>query len=243
MSLEKQKLVVDGEEYLCQLKPPSCADILRPSAEQLAKRLNVEVYRGETILVDKQQFIGYTFFPKSIEDVNVAYAKIRALHTDGRHAICSFRMPGRSFHTQQDFFDDDEHNGGSYLLNLLTAADIQSRAIVVVRIYDGTHIGPRRFNAIFDAAKSAVEKMPRNVITGKLDKVWYLDNRANNGKYPGRYQNRGMRGGHNTRGGKHHSYAEATKSPPAGYGDGALGGVTGSSPVLRNRTNPTTSLG
>ena len=82
--------------------------------------------------MEGQTFIGYSCCPKDIQEVNIAYAKLRSMHSEARHVICSCRLPGRNFHTNQTFYDDDEHNGGAFLLDLLTKADIQNRALFVV---------------------------------------------------------------------------------------------------------------
>ena len=87
---------------------------------------------GQVIEVEGQTFIGYTMTPKTMEEVNLAYVKIKGLHTEARHIVSACRLPGRNFHINQDYFDDDEHNGGSYLLRLLVSCEIQNRAIFVV---------------------------------------------------------------------------------------------------------------
>ena len=80
--------------------------------------------------VNNQTFIGYAAEVREIQDVNNVYAKLRAMHTDARHIVASFRIPKRNFHTHEDFCDNGEHNGGAFLLNLLVEADIQNRACV-----------------------------------------------------------------------------------------------------------------
>ena len=175
MTLEKGTLTVDGKKYEKEIKAPSCREILQASKELRLARLNAHVQRGETIAVEGQEFVGYTTVVKTLKDVNLAYGKVRAMHADARHVVCSCRLPSRNFHTHQDFCDDDEHSGGQFLLQLLEASEIMNRAIFVVRYYDGTHIGPSRFRAMRDAVASAIDKSSHNKVTGQFDTIWMDD--------------------------------------------------------------------
>ena len=70
------------------------------------------------------------------------------------------------------FFDDDEHGAGDYLLRFLVKEGITSRVVFVVRDYDGTHIGERRFKAMEDAVKLAILQAPMNDVNGQNDYKW-----------------------------------------------------------------------
>ena len=225
MSFKKGKLTVDGAEYVDSIKPPSCAEILRPTKDERLARLKLKLSKSEPLNVEGQTFIGYSFCPKDIQEVNLAYAKVRSMHSEARHVISSCRLPGRAFHTNQTYFDDDEHNGGAFLLDLLVNSDIQNRALFVARIYDGTHIGGRRFRAMFDVAAEAIDRDPENKITLKRDKIWYVDkNSLATTPVRGRGRGGGGRGFHH-KGDRHGNYqqgsgssllnyAAAVKSPP-----------------------------
>ena len=77
--------------------------------------------------------------------------------------------------SQGYFYEDDEHNAGAFLLDLLVNSDIMNRAIFVVRKYDGDHIGADRYKAMFDVVCAAVDKAPLNSVTNRIDKIWYAD--------------------------------------------------------------------
>ena len=160
---------------------------------------------------------------KSIKEVNLAYGKIRAIHTDARHVICACRLPDRLFHTHQDFCDDDEHNAGQFLLQLLESSEIMNRVVFVVRYYDGAHIGKKRFVAIRDAAASAVDATAFNTITNSYDTIWISDDAMkNNFKFAfgrvavrGRPNPYGRGGGNSNRGGlqdPNRSFAEVVEN-------------------------------
>ena len=89
--------MIKGKEFAIKVKPPLCTEMLRPSKEQRLKWLGLEVTRGKTIVVHGQQFIGYTLCPQSIEEVDMAYVKIKYIHGDARHVVCAFRLPGRNY--------------------------------------------------------------------------------------------------------------------------------------------------
>ena len=86
----------------------------------------------------------------------------------------------------QDFVDDDEHGGGQFLLNILMDSCIQNRVILVVRNYDGEHIGNKRFDLMRDAVRSALDRAQKNAITGKHDCVWTFENERGNDSIRGR---------------------------------------------------------
>ena len=175
MKREKGVLYVEGTTYVKDFQPPSCREILMASKSQWIERLNQDVIKGVTKSFQNQHFTGYTAPVKDIQEANVVYAKVCALHTDARHVVGAVRVPGRRFHKCQGFCDHDEHGAGAMLLNLLLDAGIQNRAIFVVRVYDSTHIGPKRFTLMKDAVKSALDRSPGNKYTGKHDTIWDLD--------------------------------------------------------------------
>ena len=199
MKMENQELLVNGQKYQKQVRPPSCKEILCASKDTRLARLNMKAKRGPTVNVDNQEFIGYCATVKSIQDVNLAYGKIRAIHADARHVVSAVRLPSRNFHTHQDFYDDDEHNAGQFLLQLLESSDIMNRAIFVVRYYDGTHIGKRRYSAMRDAVASALDLVAFNEVTNKYDTIW-ISNDAIGGSYKFNFGKVHVRGGLNGRG-------------------------------------------
>ena len=211
MKWERGDLYIDGKPYEQKLKAPSCREILGACKVLREERLGKELTKGPNKVFQGQEFIGYTVAVKSIEEANQWYVKIRSVHTDARHLICACRVVGRSFHTSQDFVDDDEHGAGNILLEMLLESQIQNRALFVVRNYDGTHIGAKRFDLIKQAAKSAIDRAPVNSITGLHDCVWNSDIETNPNTTFNKTRGRGGRGGGGNRGG----YKGVTKADRA----------------------------
>ena len=176
MERKNGELYVEGLPYVKAVQPPSVREILKASKETRLKRAKTNVAEGSPIDLNNSRFIGYSAIVKDLEEVNAAYARIKADHIGARHVICAFRIPNTAYHTHQDYFEDDEHGAGRTLLKALVTSNIMHRAIFVVRYYDGTHVGPDRFRSILDAAKDAVIKQTHNHLTGKHEMLWTSDN-------------------------------------------------------------------
>ena len=172
MTRKRGEIFVDGIKYEKKVKTPSCDQIYNPSEAIKIAMASLLTTAGKENELGKSRFIGYTAVIGSIQNVNIAYIKVRRLHPGARHVMCGFRIPGREHHILQDFEDDSEHGGGALILDLLCASEIQNRVIFVVRYYDGTHEGPARFDAIAQAAKSAVTHAPYNHITNQHQCLW-----------------------------------------------------------------------
>ena len=194
MKIENGELKVDGITYQKKLVAPSCREILLASKQQRLERLSKDVTKGIPKKFRGQEFLAYTAPVKDTNEANIAYAKIRSLHTDARHVISACRTPGKDFHTCQDFVDDAEHGGGQFLLNILLDSAIQNRVIMVVRNYEGDHIGNKRFELMREAVRSALDRSPKNNITGKHDCMWNFEKDTAPNDIRGRGRGRG-RGG------------------------------------------------
>ena len=166
---------------------------------ELGNRLIITVSQGEEIIVEGQKFIGFTAIVKNLDEVCSAYARIATQHAEARHLVSAWCIPGEDWHHLQDFSDDDEHGLGAELLHLLATCKIYNRALFVARIYDGTHIGPKRIDAFKDAAKSAIVTAPFNREHNLHQFPWPAEDQysstSNQGAYTG-----GIRGGTRSRG-------------------------------------------
>ena len=194
ISFEKKELRVEGAPYAKEIHPPSCREVLMASKEQRLERMNMKLDASRQVKVQGQLFTAYTVAVRNLQEVNLAYGKLRTIHPDARHITGACRLPHRLFHTHCDFFDDEEHNAGAFILNIMEASDIQNRAIFVVRVYDGTHIGNARFDAMKTAIRSALDKAGANRITGAFDYIWDGKPVGNSGV---RGRGRGGRGANN----------------------------------------------
>lgn len=120
-------------------------------------------YVSEPIYDRGSTFVGYAT-KTDVEEV--ALERLDLLKTDskirrGQHAMCAWRMK-RVLDSReiifQDCDDDGETAAGSRMLNLMVAMKVWNVMVVVVRWFNGTHIGPDRFRHINAAARDVMLK-------------------------------------------------------------------------------------
>lgn len=111
---------------------------------------------------------GSTFmgFATRVDSEKEAFERLELLKTDskirkGNHAMCAWRIKQQSPDNQRDIMyqdsdDDGETAAGSRMLHLITIMDVWNVMVVVVRWFNGTHLGPDRFKHINSAAREAV---------------------------------------------------------------------------------------
>ena len=186
MSLKKGVLTVDETVYKKQVKAPSVAELVLND-----QKPSFKVTRGTPIAVDGSTFVGFSTAVRTLSDVNKAYIAVQNLEPESRSVMCGFRIPGRAFHTLQDYSDDDEHGGGRAILRLLEKSEIRNRAVFVARVFHGEHIGRKRFDEIVNAAKSAISRSTYNEITKEHQFPWTPEEWQDGGKK----DNRPRRGG------------------------------------------------
>ena len=181
MEIQKGKLIIGtGEgafEYTSPLQIPTCKEVLRPTKQELKSRDNINAVCGDVYKFESQEFKSYSVVTQSMEEVKIAYSKIKAANTEARHIICAVRLPGNEFFKNEATFDDDEYGAGKFVLDLLRRSNIENRAIFVVRKYQGEHIGEQRWIEIEKAVTSAVNRSAFNKFTGKHQLMWVADER------------------------------------------------------------------
>ena len=190
LSFEKSRLMVNGQEYKKAVEYPECSDILKPTTAMLAEQLKVNLSEGDLVKVDDQEFYGYATDVRSVKEVQSAYQRVASKHADARHVLAAWRIPGLDHHVLQDCCDDSEYGVGADLLDLLETSNIENKAVFVVRYYDGTHIGPKRIDAILDAARSAIVNKPFNSVTEQHQYPATIGD-IRKGKFRGRGRGRG----------------------------------------------------
>ena len=172
MTLKQGVLTINNSTYKKLVEAPSTKQVLKASVADQIRWRKIKCVPGNIVHKDACQFIGYSVIAAKIETIRNAYLQLREKHSDARHIICAYRLPGRNFAILQDFVDDDEHKAGKTLLDLLKKADIFNRAVFVVRYYGGAHLGPARFEAILEAARTAILKDPYNYVSKCNQTPW-----------------------------------------------------------------------
>ena len=163
MKIKKGKLMIDSTLYKKKVCVPTYNQLTAP--ENMKNIDKVILTEGEEIKYGNCTFYGLSQEVKSIEDVRNGYIKAFKKHISSTHLVCVFSLPGREKHFLQDYVDDDDHTVGRSLLSLLTKNNITNRAVFVARYYGGSNLGPPRFDAYRDAARSAIACSSFNTIT------------------------------------------------------------------------------
>ena len=175
MSMKKGSLMIGNNQYKRLVRAPTAKDILKASVADQLRWRKVKCTPGKLVTKEACSFLGFSVIAGKIDTVRDAYLQLREKFADARHIICSYRLPGKNFALLQDYIEDNEFKAGKVLLQLLTQAKIYNRAIFVVRYYGGEHLGPARFDAICEAARSAILHDPYNHITKTTQSPWPVD--------------------------------------------------------------------
>ena len=140
--------------------------------DEIAELNQTPIVKGTTVEKGSSMFTGYVCDTQNFNEVNQAFEYVRFHNLHTRHIICACIIPGVYVTDRYDYYDDNEHAAGIQLLNYMIEAKLENRAIYVVRQYDGTHIGPDRFDCIISAAKKAVNFKPYNAVLGSFQFSW-----------------------------------------------------------------------
>ena len=172
INLAKGQLTIKGSTYRKLVEPPSATTLLKATPADRGRWNKVRTIAGNVIRKEKCEFHGFSVVAGKIETIRDAYCKLKQMHGNARHIVCTYCLPGANWpllqdymdddELLQDYMDDDEFNAGSYLLKMLTEAEIFNRAVFVVRYYGGEHLGPSRFQAFVEVAQSAITHDPYN---------------------------------------------------------------------------------
>ena len=174
LSVKKGHLLVNNEQFRPKIRKPDTHILLKLQPDEISalKECGKGIRMGREVVEGTSRFQGYVCDINNVTEVNKAYEFVQFANMGARHIICAFRLPGSNFIENQDYFDDDEHEGGKTLLDYMVYAKLVNRAIFVTRHYDGTHIGPQHFENIVKAAKLAVNQKPFNRVTGEFQFSW-----------------------------------------------------------------------
>lgn len=159
MKIHRNKLRINNEPYQKKVKPPSAAEILRLDPEEVSVTNKAKTVYGDSTLLSGSEFISYAVRIHSVEDVRVAYRKLRIKYADATHIVSAYRLDPPNGPFNQEGSDDGEHGGGRCLLSVLREQSVVNVAIFVVRFYGGKQIGSQRFDAMRQLSLVALQKL------------------------------------------------------------------------------------
>lgn len=158
MKIHKNKLRVNNEPYKRKVSPPSAAEILRLDPTEIVTTQRAPTVYGDSDMNQGSEFISYAANVNSVEEVRVAYRKLRVKYPDASHIVSAYRLDPPNGPFNQEACDDGEHGGGRCLLSLLETMNVLNTAVLVIRFYGGKHIGSARFDIIRRLGLVALQK-------------------------------------------------------------------------------------
>lgn len=158
MKIYKNKLRINNAPYNQKLKPPSTAEILRLDHDEILTVKQAPTVFGDSTMLECSEFISYAAKVTSVEQVRVAYRKLRIKYADATHIVSAYRLDPPNGPYNQEATDDGEHGGGRCLLNVLQENQITNMVVFIVRFFGGKHIGAARFDTMRQLARVALVK-------------------------------------------------------------------------------------
>lgn len=114
---------------------------------------------GGSQYIDGSEFISYAAKVTTIEEVRIAYRKLRVKYADANHIMSAFRLNPPNGPYNQEANDDGEHAGGRTILNVLQESQSTNVAVFIIRFYGGRHLGATRFEIIRSLSQAALTKV------------------------------------------------------------------------------------
>ena len=158
MEITRRKLVIQKEDYVKKVTPPSATDILNYTEEEIDQVCKMEVKGGDKFTDQGSEFFSFILPTNNFDAIKKAYMKLRLMFPQGKHIMCAYNIPGMPRCYHEDYCEDKEIGSGRFLLNLIKRNNLTQIAIFVIRIQNGPKIGAMRFKLIEKAVQSAVNK-------------------------------------------------------------------------------------
>ena len=164
MEYRNGKLNIVNEPYKKKVLPPTAADILSMTDEEMTTALNYKLYKGKPVVVEGNTFTAFTRSVSTHSEIRNAYYRMKLMYPGIRHSVCAYSIPGRDTHYGKDYSDDGDIGCGRALLTAMKDSKINNRVIFVTRHTGGKKIGAQRFTAMVNAAKNVLQAHPYNEI-------------------------------------------------------------------------------
>lgn len=158
MKISKNKLRINNKPYNRKVKPPPAGEILRLERSDIEFTNQSPTVYGDSKLVEGSEFISYAVQVSSVEQVRIAYCKLRMRYADATHISSAFQMDPPNGNLNQEGADDGEHGAGRCLLGALKDNSIVNAALFIIRFYGGRQIGAARFDTIKHLSITVLQK-------------------------------------------------------------------------------------
>lgn len=138
----------------------------RPTADEVITCDDVtkEVFSGKSMEDNGNRFVAYSTAVDSYKQVRRSIIEIMRIDSvpSATHNVYAYRFVSSDGTIHEGFDDDGEHGAGRQLLRTLTDNEVKN-ALVVMSLWYGSKIGPRRFAHINETGLSAARKLTVSV--------------------------------------------------------------------------------
>lgn len=153
------KIMVGNEVQKPRLSVPTIDEMLNVNDESKQRMKAVKFVRSEDILDDGSIFFSYACPVNSVNDVRTAYLKAKMVNPGSADVMAAYSVTYDNGKKLEEYFDDREVGAGSRIYSAIQMKGQSNCAVFVVRYWNRTHIGPRRFKHIKDSALAALNKL------------------------------------------------------------------------------------
>ena len=153
--IKNRQLIINNVPQKTHVFPPTVCEIFNIDENTQLRMDKMELFES-TVIKDKQSsFKGHAFSVKSVMDVRMAYRKIKQMYPEADHAMMAYTKKG----VHVGHHHDGEYGAGAKLLQLLLDRGANNMMVLVIHIFGGIKLGPRRFIHIERAARDALNEM------------------------------------------------------------------------------------
>ena len=165
MEWDRGRLLINNQYFTESIHVPNEKEMIKLSTERLDYIMDIKLQKSEVHENKGNKFIGYTFCPTKLSEVQDAYMKLKLIHGSARHIICSYNLPQLPWNESFGSCDDGEPRAGRILQKWMLENKLSSCAFFGVRYYGGEKIGTERFTNYLEVTKEALNKQPINTVT------------------------------------------------------------------------------
>ena len=161
------------------------------SAETKQQVLMLDLKKGVPREEQRSRFTGYCAKVMSLEEVKLAYMKVRKLDQRADHIMLAYRIK-----TEEGVKQGSVHNGEVFGdLEIMKVLIFQERVNIVVlvsRLYGGVHLGRLRLQMIKGITEEMITQIPAEIFA--VPKYQRSGSRRGRGRGHGQGRGRGFRG-------------------------------------------------
>ena len=203
------------------ITPPSFRDMVNIPSQTQRSMENLEFARAGPKEERLSMFYAYALNVKSIDDIDIAYMRLRQLQKFADHVLVAYSLLHNDATIKQGCADDKEYYGDQEILRAINSIRAINVAVFVSREYGGVPLGGTRFQIIKELAAQLLQEldpkcMPENEFPEELKSKAACQRQPNN---RGQASFRGRdRGGRRGRGGQPRGGPRNRGSGRGGYG-------------------------